>query len=215
MKTLIRNTTLALLVAGFLNSTAWAQGHIATIDLRKVFETYWKTKQADAALKDRQADMLKEEKNMYDDWKKAKEDYQSLLTSANDLAVSTDERDKRKKAAEDKLKYIKDQEDTISQYEKQASATLSEQKRRLRDNILQEIKTTISAIAKARGFTMVIDTAAETVNNTPVIMYTNDENDITAAVLSQLNAAAPADTAKADDKSEEKKPDQKKDDKKK
>src|SRR6266478_2861677 len=215
MKTWLHKIIPAVLLISALGGPAWAQSRIATVDLRKLFDNYWKTKQADAALKDRAADMEKEHKNMLDDWKKAKEDYQNLLTSANDLAVSTDERDKRKKAAEDKLKYIKDQEDTISQYEKQASATLSEQKRRLRDNILGEIKTTISAIAKTRGFTMVIDTAAETVNNTPVIMYTNDENDITAAVLSQLNAAAPAETAKTDDKSEEKKPDVKKDDKKK
>ncbi len=212
---MIRTTIFAILFAGLLNSTAWAQGHLATIDLRKVFDNYWKTKQADSALKDRQADMQKEEKNMLDDWKKAKEDYQNLLTSANDLAVSVDERDKRKKAAEDKLKYIKDQEDTVTQYEKQAGATLSEQRRRLRDNILAEIKSTIAAKAKAAGYTMVIDTAAESANNTPVILYTNDENDLTTAVLTQLNATAPADTPKTDDKKEEKKPEEKKPEEKK
>src|SRR5258708_40368901 len=105
MNKLISNAPLALLLAGLLNSTAWAQGHFATIDLGKVFKNYWKTKQADAVIKDRQADMQKEQKSMLDDWKKAKEDYQNLLTSANDIAVSAEERDKRKKTAEDKLKY--------------------------------------------------------------------------------------------------------------
>jgi hypothetical protein len=34
-----------------LSSSAWAQGRIATIDLRKVFDSYWKTKQAQARRK--------------------------------------------------------------------------------------------------------------------------------------------------------------------
>src|SRR5215467_14673696 len=100
---------LLKLIAGWvlmllLGSSAWAQGRIATIDLRKVFDNYWKTKQADAALKDRAADMEKEHKNMLDDWKKAKEDYQGMLAGANDQAVSSDEREKRKRSAEEKLK---------------------------------------------------------------------------------------------------------------
>src|SRR5204862_4514246 len=138
MKSALRNITLGMLLL-LLTSEAWAQGRIATVDLRKVFDTYWKTKQASASLKDRAADMEKEHKNMLEDWKKAKEDYQGLLAGANDQAVSSDERDKRKKSAEEKLKYIKDTEDTIIQYEKQARSTLDDQRRRMRDNILSEI----------------------------------------------------------------------------
>src|SRR5712691_13510462 len=132
---------LSMLIPGllficFMGASTFGQGRNATIDLRKVFDNYWKTKQADAALKDRAADMEKEHKNMLDDWKKAKEEYTGLLAGANDQAVSTDERDKRKKAAEGKLKFIKDTEETILQYEKQARVTLDDQKRRMRDNIL-------------------------------------------------------------------------------
>src|SRR5436190_11979415 len=107
MKSALRNITLGMLLL-LLTSEAWAQGRIATVDLRKVFDTYWKTKQASATLKSKAADMEKEHKNMLDDWKKAKEEYQTLLTGANDQAVSSDERAKRKKSAEDKLRDIKD-----------------------------------------------------------------------------------------------------------
>src|SRR2546426_3086307 len=89
MRKLLRKIVPGLLLISLLSSSAWAQGRLATIDLRKVFDNYWKTKQADAALKDRAADMEKEHKNMLDDWKKAKEDYQALLAGANDQAVST------------------------------------------------------------------------------------------------------------------------------
>src|ERR1700746_2149648 len=127
MKNVLRKVIPTLLLFFLLSEPAWAQTKIGTIDLRKVFENYWKKKQAEAQLKDRQADMEKEDKNMLDDYKKMKDDYQGLLASANDQAVTPEERDKRKKAAEDKLKQMKDIEETVRQYETQARNTLLDQ----------------------------------------------------------------------------------------
>ena len=200
MKSLLRKIVPALLLVTLVSAPAWGQGRIATVDLRKVFDGYWKTKQADAAIKDRGADLEKEHKNMLEDWKKAKDDYQTLLTEANNQTLSLEERDKRKKSAEDKFKQIKDSEDAIRQYERQAATTIDEQKRRMRDSIVEEIRTTVSGKAKAAGYALVFDTTAETANNTPIILYSNNENDITEAVLAQLNAGAPAETPKTDEK---------------
>ena len=158
-----------------MSSPAWAQNRIATVDLRKIFDNYWKTKQADAALKDRQADLEKDHKTMLDDWKKTKEEYQTLLTDANNQTLSVEEREKRKKAAEDKFKQIKESEDTITQYERQARANLDEQRKRMRDRIVEEIRTAVNGKAKAAGYTLVFDTAAESANNTPVLLYSNNE----------------------------------------
>jgi outer membrane protein len=204
----------ALLLLGLLGEPVLAQNRVATIDLRKVFDNYWKTKQADSSLKDRAADMEKEHRNMLDDWKKAKEDYQGLLSGANDQAVSVEEREKRKKLAEDKFKFIKETEDSITQYEKQARSTLDEQRRRMRDNILVEIRNVLNAKAKANGYGLVIDVASESVNNTPVVLYNNNENDVTEAILTQLNSNAPAELPKTEDKKDDKAV-EKKDDKKK
>jgi Skp family chaperone for outer membrane proteins len=215
MKLLLCRTILCSLLLGFGSSSAWAQGRIATIDLRKVFDGYWKTKQADASLKDRAADMEKEHKNMLDDWKKAKDDYQGLLAGANDQAVSNDEREKRKKNAEDKLKYLKDTEDSILQYEKQARTTLEEQKRRMKENILGEIRIILNSKAKSAGYSFVIDTAAESFNNTPVVLFSSNENDLTEAILTQMNSSAPAESPKVEEKKDEKKTDEKKNDEKK
>ncbi len=202
---------LTLAVAALTSSPAWGQGRIATVDLRKVFDGYWKTKQADAALRERAADMEKEHKSMLDDYKKAKEDYQTLLTEANNQTLSLEERDKRKKSAEDKFKQIKETEDSIAQYERQARTTLDEQRKRMRDSIVDEIRTTVSGKAKAAGYALVLDTVADSANNTPIVLYSNNENDLTTAVLTQLNAGAPADAPKTDPKKADKKDEKKKD----
>ena len=210
MKSLLRKIVPVLLLVSLMSLPAWGQGRLATIDMRKVFDNYWKTKQADAALKDRAADIEKEHKSMLDDWKKAKEDYQALLTEANNQTLSLEERDKRKKTAEDKFKQIKDSEDAIQQYERQARTTLDEQKKRMRDSILEEIRTTINGKAKSAGYALVFDTVGESINNTPVVLYSNNENDITEAVLSQLNAGAPAETPKTQEQKADTKDDKKK-----
>jgi outer membrane protein len=200
MMNLLRRLIPGLLLLSLLSGSAMAQNRIATVDLRKVFDGYWKKRQAEAALKDRQTDMEKEGRNMLDDYKKVKDDYQSLLASANDQAVSSEERDKRKNAAEEKLRRMKEMEDSITQYQRQASTTLAEQSQRMRSNILTEIRNVVNSKAKTAGYFLVIDTAAESANNTPIYLYTNNENDITDVVLQQLNSTAPADALKTDEK---------------
>ena len=203
MKTI--RTLLASALISAITLTAAAQTKIATIDLRKVFDDYYKTKAADANLKDRAGDLDKERKGLMEQYQKSTEDYKKSLEEANNQAVSADEREKRKKAAEGKLLEIKELEQNITQFDRQARTTLEEQQRRMRDNILGEIRTAINAIAKARGSSLVVDAAAESVNKTPVVLYNTGENDLTEAVLAQLNAAAPPGTLKPVEKKEEKK----------
>jgi outer membrane protein len=186
---------VALLFVAF---SAAGQGKIAMVDLRKVFDEYYKTKAADAQLKDQAADLAKESKAYMEQYQKASEEYKKLLDEANNQAVSQDEREKRKKAAEGKLVEIKELETTIRQFENTARTTLEEKKRQMREKILGAIRDIINAKAKAAGYAMVIDVAAESVNQTPVVMYNNGDNDITAAILKELNASAPI-TPKTED----------------
>jgi outer membrane protein len=206
MKTLLK-VLAPLLFCALLGGPVFAQAKISTIDLRKVFDDYWKTKQADAALKDQAADMEKELKSFEADYKKAKEEYDKLVASAGDQALSSDERDKRKTAAEKKLLDMKEIQQTGQQYATSARTTLDEKRRRLRDNILTEARGVINAKAKSAGYGIVIDTAAETANGTPIVLYSTGESDLTDAILAQLNANAPAETPKPaenkDDKKEE------------
>ncbi|HKI68856.1 MAG TPA: OmpH family outer membrane protein, partial [Verrucomicrobiae bacterium] len=192
MKHGLKITILSLVLLGLFSGSAFAQNRIATVNLKKLFDGYWKTKQADAALKDRAAQMDKSHKDMVQTYQQDKADYQKLLTDANDQAISSTEREKRKQAAAAKLKSIKDEENSITQFERQARATLDEQQRRMRANILEEIQNIISAKAKTAGYSLVIDTTAESANNNAqIVLYSNGDNDITADVLKQLNASAP------------------------
>ncbi len=199
MKNLFCKILAAMVLISVTSTSAWAQGRIVTINLQKVFEKYWKTKQAELELKSRADDMEKEHKNMLNDWTKAREDHQHLLSAANDQSASADEREKSKKAAEAKLKYLKDTEESILQYEKQARTTLDEQKRRTIDKILVEIRTLVAEQAKSSGGAVVIDTSAESANHTPVVLFTANQEDMTDKVISALNSTAPPETGKPEE----------------
>jgi Skp family chaperone for outer membrane proteins len=211
MKNSIRLGWFAAVLLALACSSAPAQTRVATIDLRKAFDGYWKTKQADAALKERAADLDKEYKALRDDYEKLKQEYQKLRADSEDQAVAADERERRKQAADAKLKTIKETEDALVAFERRARATLDEQQRRMRDGIIDEIRNVITARAKAAGYSIVLDTSAQTPNLTPVVLFYSPEQDITAAVLDQLNLNAPPEFSRGAPRKE---PEAKKDEKK-
>lgn len=205
MNKMTRGMILAGLLAVACAFNAQAQTRIGIVDYKKVVAGYWKTKEATAALKDRREDLLKELKGLGEDIKKGEDEYRKLSDDANDQAVSAEERDKRKKAAETKLKSISELKERAREFDRNASANLNEQAQRMSERIDERIRAVVSARAKSAGFALVLDTAARSADNRPVVVYNNGENDITDGVIEQLNADAPPDALKKDEKKEEKK----------
>jgi outer membrane protein len=211
MRTLLIRVIPGLLLAALLGSPAWAQTRIATVDMRKLFDDYYITIKAKAALEVQKADMEKAHAKMVDEWKKQKDDYQITLASASDQAVSADERERRKKLAEDKLKQVKKSEDALVVYEKEAASTYQEQINRVHEKVIEEIRSVLDAKARASGYTLVLDVAAIGANGIPIVLYhSNADNDLTQTTLEQLNAAAPPEPAKNPQKPPEKKTEKKK-----
>src|SRR5262245_2020094 len=190
MKKLLHSTFLSAVLSLLFVGAASAQPRIATIDLRKVFDDYWKKKQADNIIKERIDELEKGRKALLDRYQKLSDDYRDAMDAANSQAVGADEREKRKKTAEGKLRDLKELEAQISQYNDTARATIDEQQRRIRDNILDEIRKIVDLKAKAGSFSLVLD--SDKLNKTPVVVFTNGENDLTDVVLKELNANAPA-----------------------
>ena len=118
----------------------------------------------------------------------------SFLSQVNDPAISADERDRRKQSAAAKLKQLQDRKAEIDQYDRTADATLSDKRQQMRDKVLVDIRLAVSNEAKAGGYFLVLDSAAETANSTAMVVYHDSENDLTDNILKQLNAGAPIDT---------------------
>jgi Skp family chaperone for outer membrane proteins len=199
MKNLITKIIPVFLFLSLMGGSAFAQGKFATVDLKKLFEKYYKKQQAQAVIDDKKTDLEKEIKSMLSEYDKTNGVYQKLLGDAQDPILSAEEREKRKKSAEQAFKQLKELEDAIRKFQRTAESNLDEQRTRLIDNIVTEIRTVVSGKAKSAGYAFVLDTSATSVNRTPVVLYSDNQNDITDAILAELNRGAPSDLPKGDE----------------
>lgn len=204
MKNLLPLLCAAALLLPAGGAFAQASQRIAIVDLKKVFDDYYKTRIADAQIKEEAGDLDKQRRGIAEDYQKAAEDYKKALEGANNQAVSGEEREKRKKAAESALIKANEIEQTLKTFERSARSNLEEKQRLAREKILKDIQGAVAGKARAGGYNLVLDTAAEGINRTAVLFYHDGKDDLTAAVLAQLNASAPTDLPKSDKKDEKK-----------
>ena len=178
--------TVVLLVATIVSASA--QTKVATVDMKKLFNGYYKTKLSQTSLENRKSELRKEIKDMADGLDQKQAEYKQLLDKANDQTLSTDEREKNRLASTDKAKDINDSRAAIEQFQRQAEAQLGDQSQRMSVSLVGEIQKAVADKAKAGGYSMVLNAAS-----VEVVVFANTDNDITAPVLAQLNAGAPID----------------------
>jgi outer membrane protein len=188
---LTRITILAATFFALMSAPAFAQTKIATVDMKKVFNGYWKKKEAENLLDKSKVDRRKDLKDMSDNLDKTQADYKQLLDQANDPAISAEERDKRKTAATAKAKEFNSQKVEFEQYQRSAESSLQDKSQRMSANLLAEIQKAVGDQAKVGGYALVLNSAA-----IETVVYTDSSTDITDTVLKQLNAGAPIDVTK-------------------
>ena len=186
-------TTFLLFLCFFTSPTyAQPQVKIATVDLLRVFDNYWKTKLSNNQLKERGADFDKAKIGMIEELNLLKEDYTKLNASSQDPANPDEKRAGDLKKAQEKLIEYERLEQQIIEINNNAQKTLADQTQRLRKGRLEEIQEVIDARAKELGYDLAIDSSQDVLlPRTPTVLYTNRKNDITESVLAELNSDAP------------------------
>lgn len=199
-------------------SSALAQGKVGVINLTKVFDDFWRTKQADLQIKDRLTEFEKMGQSMYEDYKKANEEFGKQVEAANDPALSKEETEKRRKDLDKKRKDILEMENNIKQFQGNSQRALMEQRGRVRESIMRDVRGVVEEKAKAGGYATVLDVSALSATGTPFVVFTTQtgsESDLSEPVAKALAATAPPDSGKAQPAAPEaKKADDKKSDKK-
>ena len=161
---------------------------IATVDMSKTFESYWKTKLSNNQIKEREADFNKIEQGMVDDIKLIQEEYSRLVQSAQDPANSAAKREEDSKQARLKAAANDRSLRSLTEYRQNKNRTMGEMRARLSKARIDEIKEIISANAKKGGYDLVVNSAQ---NDTALILYTVGKNDLTKEVIEELNKEAP------------------------
>ncbi len=186
---LIKLVTLTFALA-IITGTIYSQESlkIATVDMSKTFDSYWKTTLSNNQIKEREADFNKIEQGMVDDIKLIQEEYSRLVQSAQDPANSATKREEDTKKA--RLKAAENDRSlrSLSEYRQNKQRTMGEMRARLSKARVDEIKEVISAKAKQGGYDLIVNSAQ---NDTGLVLYTVGKNDLTKEVIEELNKEAP------------------------
>lgn len=190
----LRLLIVATLMAAALSASA--QSKIASVDMKKVFNGYLKTKTAQSIMDKKKSELIKELKDMAEGLDQARKDYKQLLDQANDQAISTDERDKRKTSATEKARDVSSRQVAFEQYQRQAETRLADESQRMVGGLVADIQKAVADKARIGGYTLVVDTASASASGTPAVLYADPSTDITPSVLAQLNAGLTVDIIK-------------------
>ncbi|MEY4917239.1 MAG: outer membrane protein [Verrucomicrobiota bacterium] len=190
----LRLLIVAALMAAAL--TASAQSKIASVDMKKIFNGYLKTKTAQSIMDKKKSELIKELKDMAEGLDQARKDYKQLLDQSNDQAISADERDKRKASATEKSRDVSSRQVAFEQYQRQAETRLADESQRMVSGLVGEIQKAVADKARLGSYTLVVDTASASSTGTPAVLYADPATDITPSVLAQLNAGLTVDAIK-------------------
>ncbi len=177
---------------------ARAQTRVATVNLDQLFNQYWKTGLMRAALKKKAVQFDRTDRQMTADLRKARDKYRKLLGESDNEALSPVEHVKYQREAAAQLTRARELDYNLATFEQQAHANLAEYESRARKDLLVDISSAITNVARAKGYTLVMD--ANTPDSDagsgepdlpPTVLYAGVANDLTQSVLSELNAGAP------------------------
>lgn len=194
-----RHLLLTLFTFAALIGIACAQTapKIAVVDLKRVFDNYYKTKDASARMKEIGTSFQKEMQDMMADYQKMVDEATKLKTAAEDKTLSKDAQDQKRKVFEVKVQDIKNMERKMREFEITRRKQLDDQQVRMIGAIRDEITKVVKDTSSRKGYNLVFDLSGVSLNGANTIVYSSGMEDITDDVLRQVNASAPAGGAAA------------------
>jgi hypothetical protein len=173
----------------------------ATVDLRRVFDNFYKTKLELAKMKELERNIKQKDQDMKVQFRKEMTAYTNLLASASDPSVTTDERDRRKEAVAYKLYEINTAKTNIIKYEKDSQTTFVTKRSQTRNELLKEIFAVINSRDASHRYTLdqFLAFSEKNKNFDKILLpidtgknYDGNTIDLTDSILAQLNTNAPA-----------------------
>jgi len=187
------NRIVAVLAVSFGASIAAVSAQAADlkvglIDMKLVFDSYYKTKDAEAKINDARTQAKKELDDRLDTFNKAQEQARKLNDEAGKAELSEKAKGEKTKALNEKLQELGVMQREVQEFQQTRERQLSEQSVRSRNGLVEEINKVVADIVKGGGYDLVFDKSGQSLNQVNVIQHSKESFDFTADVVSKLNA---------------------------
>jgi outer membrane protein len=198
MKKYLITPILSLILSLAFAGTASADLKIGTVDMKKIFESYWRTKEAETKMSETRA-MLKRD---LDERNEKRKELQDSIEKLNDEIkkpeLSKDRAMTKTKERDDKIGEWQNMMRELQAYQQEKEKQLADQTLRIRNGIVDEIRKVVDDKVKSAGYDLVFDTSGNSINNVPVVLYAKEAWDFTKDIIEKLNSERPKSSAPAE-----------------
>jgi outer membrane protein len=166
---------------------------LLTVSVGRAYESYWKTQENEAKLRDAQQKAQEQVEELQKQLEAVVEEYKQLEEQAKSTALSKDGLERAQLAAARKAEEVNAKQQEGQQFIANTQRSLQLRQKNHRDLMLDEITKVILQIRESRGATMVLDTSGPTGIGISGVVYADPAYDITEEVVAELNKTKPAD----------------------
>jgi outer membrane protein len=180
-------------------SMASADMKVATVDLGKAFDAYYKTKEDQVHLKEKEQEAQKEIQEKTADYQQISEEVQKLDQESKDPTLSAEARQDKAKARDQRGSDLNAAGRALQEFIDERKKELQDEFVRRRKEVVDELTKVITTYSTAQGYDLVLDkTSAAATSGVPIVLYSSPKlADITDQVIQQENVGAPATTPDA------------------
>jgi len=177
------------LVAAVLSSAAASAQNIkvGTVDMKKVFESYYKTKEAEAKINESRNSAKKDLEDRMDGAKKVLDEIKKIDEELQKPELSKESKEQKAKLRSEKATDLQGMDKEIREFQQQREKQLQEQSVRMRAGIVDDINKVVSDRVKAESYDIVLDKSGPSLNGVPIVLFSRESYEFTDAVVSALN----------------------------
>ena len=180
-----------LLAAALALTAASASGQsmvkIGSVNMKKVFESYYKTKDAEQRINEARNAAKKELDERMENYQKGVQEVGKFNEDINNPALSKESKETKSKARDERIAELKGMEREIQEFRATREKQLQEQSARMRQGIVDDINKVVLEKVKADNYDLVFDPSGMSLNGVAVVMYAKESYDFTPDVVTVLN----------------------------
>ena len=169
---------------------AVAGERIAVVDLKRVFDEYYKSRIAEEFIK-QQTEAAKVYLGLLTrQLESLKSDLRRAGTNAGNMALDPAEKSKAESEAAAIARKVRSKEAEIELYINERKREMFKLESRKRAEIISDIRAEIKRRAAAGGYEFVLDSSGFTTNEQPAVLLFPEKHDISDSVIRELNRSA-------------------------
>lgn len=188
MKTFISSLAL-LAMTGFGSVLAQAETVILTISVNGAAEQYYKVQEFLEQIQATQEQAQERVASINEEGKTLEQEYQELVEQAGSDILTEQARNDAKEDARIKYQEIAQKQNELRQFAENVQRQLAARQNTQMSLFTKEIMEVVTEVAKERSASLVLDTSGASQNGMPTVYTFDDSMDITAEVVTRINAS--------------------------